>query len=131
MRLGRRAPRDPETARVREAFGVLAERLDAAQRGLLAVVPTYRDPGLPLAQGLAELERGLSDVGELMPTWRTERTGELWEVCRRALDEASGEAERLRLETAELSFEALQGRVHDVIAPLEAFADAEREIRAL
>lgn len=130
MRRRRRAP-DPELARVREAFGALAERLDAAQRGLLAAVPTYWDAGIPLAQGLAELEQGLAAVDALMTAWRAPRTERMWLACDRALAQARAEAERLRLDPASLSFEALQGRVHDVVAPLEAFADAERELRGL
>lgn len=122
---------DPEAERLRAAFAVVGGSIDAAQRGLLAAIPTARDPGVPLAQGLAEFARNLDEAEEAMPAWRHERTSEAWGACERALAEARAEAERLRLQREDLGFEDLNVRVGDVLHPLERFADAERAVRRL
>lgn len=129
MRWRRRARPDPEREAAQRAFESLAEPLDAAQRALLAVIPTSRDPGIPLAQGLAAFEAGAREALARMPAWRRDAVEREWLACREALERALAEAERLRLEPAELDFEALNARVGDVLAPLEAFADAERRLR--
>lgn len=126
----RRRP-DPEAERLREAFGPVAERIDEAQRALLAAIPTARNPGIPLALALLEFEKGLEEAEQAMPPWRQERTSADWEACREALERARREGARLRLEPEDLGFEALNARVGDVLAPLERFADAERALRRL
>lgn len=122
---------DPEIARIRRAFAELADGLEAAQRALLAAIPTARDPGVPLAEAIAGFERGLEEVASLMPAWRGEPALPLWETCRKALEEARVKAERLRLDPADPGFEALNARIGDVLGPLEAFADAERALRRM
>lgn len=129
--LRRRPPPDPDLARSRTAFAALAERLDGAQRALLSAVPTARDPGVPLAQAIAELEDGLRRAEELMKEWWHPRAVEVWDQCREALATSRAEAEHLRLEPRALPFEQLNARIGDVLAPLEVFADAERWIRRL
>ena len=116
--------------RALDAFDHLAERLDVAQRSLLAAIPRSRDPGIPLADALALFETGLDEVEELMPAWRGAAQPERFERCVTALAGARAEAERLRLDARPLEFEALNARVGDVLHPLEEFAQAEREMRA-
>lgn len=129
--LRRRRAHDPEIARARRAFARLAEHVDAAQRGLLAAVPTYWDPGVPLAQALADFEGNLREAERLMPEWRLPATEESWTRCAHAIRIAKGEAQRLRLDPDDLTFEQLNVRIGDVVAPLESFADAERALRDL
>lgn len=129
MALFRRRPADPETERLRDAFAAVAGRLADAQRALLAAIPTARTAGIPLALAILEFEKGLDEAATAMPGWRHERTSDLWEGCRAALEQARREAERLRLEPADLGFEALNARIGDILAPLERFTDTERELR--
>jgi hypothetical protein len=129
--LFRRRPADPEAARAREAFRAVAATLDAAQRSLLAAVPTARSAGRPLGEALEEFLAGLARAEEGMPAWRTLRTEGLWRRCAEALVEARAEAERLRREAGPLGYEALAGRLGEVVAPLEEFAEVAREIRRL
>lgn len=107
----------------------MAAALDAAQRALLAAIPTARDPGVPLAQAIAAFEEGLREAETLMPPWRTPGTQASHDRCAQALVQARREAERLRLEPGRLEFEALNARIGDVLHPLEVFADAERALR--
>jgi hypothetical protein len=126
-----RRERDPDADRIRSAFAAVATHVDAAQRALLAAIPTSRDPGIPLAQALAGLGTHLADAEAAMPGWLGPATRAGWEACDAALTSARAEAERLRLEPDGLGFEALNARVGDVLHPLETFADAERAIRRL
>jgi hypothetical protein len=121
----RKAATDP----VIEAFGLVAERIDAAQRSLLAAIPTARDPGIPLAEALAAFEMQLTETEGLMPAWRGAQTAEAHDRCTQALRSARAEAQRLRLEAGTLGFEALNARVGDVLHSLDEFADAERALR--
>jgi hypothetical protein len=120
---------DPERARALQAFERAAVHVDAAQRALLAAIPTSRDPGIPLALALAELSARLGEAAAAMPAWRAPGHEDAWQRCAHSLEQARAEAERLRLQPDELGFEALNARVGDVLHPLEAFADAERALR--
>ncbi|MGH2795179.1 MAG: hypothetical protein ACRDKG_12845 [Actinomycetota bacterium] len=128
----RKAP-DPETAAVREAFRRVTAELDAAQRVLLAAIPTSRDAGTPLAEAIDGFLAGLSRAESSMAAWRNERTEGAWERCAGALVEARTEAQRLREDpnAAALGFEPLNARLGDVVSPLEEFADVAPEIRRL
>jgi hypothetical protein len=127
----RRRPADPEAERLRDAFAAVAERLAGAQRALLAAIPTARTPGIPLALAVLEFEKGLDEAEASMPGWRHERTSALWEGCRAALVDARRESEALRLDPADLGFEALNARIGDVLAPLERLTEAERALRRI
>jgi len=107
----------------------VAVHVDAAQRALLAAVPTSRDPGVPLAQALVAFAEELEDAARAMPAWRDEAAAGMWESCSKALEDARVRADELRLEGADLGFEALTLRVGDLLHPLEAFADAETHLR--
>lgn len=125
MRFRRRAAAAPTLG----AFLHMASALDQAQRALLSAVPTPRDDGTPLAEAIVAFERGLSETEARMPGWLTDDTAPLHAACAAALVEARAEVERLRLEPGRLTFDALNGRIGDVLHPLEAFADAERVLR--
>lgn len=127
MRLLRR--RQPDA--IMPLFAALAERLEAAQRALLAAIPTARDAGLPLAEAIGAFGEWLDQVETMMPAWREPRTEDVWARCEDALARSRTEAERLRLEPSPLGFEELNARVGDVLHPLEEFAEAERAIRRL
>lgn len=105
--------------------------LDAAQRALLAAVPTSRDEGVPLSDALAEFLAGLARADALMASWRTPATETIWLRCAEAIGVARREAETLRHADTTLGFEQLNARLGDVITPLEELADAAAEIRRL
>jgi hypothetical protein len=125
----KRRKQEPGFMAVREAFDVVAARVDAAQRALLGAIPTSRDPGVPIAQALKAFGAALEDVAAAMTEWRDARVNEDWERCSDALREARDQAERLRLHAGDLGFEQLNARVGDVLYPLETFADTERNLR--
>lgn len=133
MKPFRRKTADPETAAAREAFRRVTAELDAAQRVLLAAVPTSRDSGVPLKEAIEGFLAGLSRAEGLMSAWRVARTEELWRRCAEALVEARSEAQRLRDDPGaeQLGFEPLNTRLGDLVVPLEEFADAAADIRRL
>lgn len=103
--------------------------VEAAQRALLAAIPTSRDPGVPLPDALQAFRARLDDAAAAMPAWRAEALMHEWTSCSEALAAARAEAERLAGEPPGLGFEALNARVGDVLHPLETFADVERTLR--
>jgi hypothetical protein len=126
--LFRRRRSDPKLAGAREAFRRCAAELDAAQRALLAAVPTSRNEGVPLADAIAGFRRALDRMDEQMPGWRIAQTEEAWKGCFRALAEARAEVDKIA-EDPPREFEALNARLGDVIAPLEEFAYAALTLR--
>ncbi len=102
--------------------------MDAAQRALLAAVPTSRHPGAPLASALDEFDRRLEVVAHHIGQGRG--TAEVWERCETAVVAARAEAEAMRASPpGPTEFEALNARLGDVLGPLEEFAEIERELR--
>lgn len=80
--------------------------------------------------GLDAVEAALTEAGARMQAWRVPELEGPWRDCSRALEEARsavGEAREVAATSAEL--EELLGAVEGVVAPLEAFADAERAWR--
>lgn len=124
----RRAP-DPAVEALRRAFGRSAASVEAAQRALLAAIPTARDQGVPLAQALAAFAGHLDEARAAMDGWRDDALVHEWTKCADAIESARAEAARLRLEPGTLGFESLNARVGDVLHPLETFADVERALR--
>ena len=115
-----------------DGFRRVVAELDAAQRALLASVPTSRDEGAPLKDALEGFVKGLARADALMPAWRTPQTEQIWVRCAEAIGQSRSEATRLRDEAeATLGFETLNARLGDVIAPLEELADAAPEMRRL
>ncbi|MFM8944828.1 MAG: hypothetical protein ACKOI0_06275 [Actinomycetota bacterium] len=105
------------------AFAATLLAIGRAKDALLASVPTTRIAGRPLAASLVDLEVALAEAAATMDGWHHE------DVDAAA---ARGLAERVRLE-AEMpeGFEALVGTIGDLLAPLDAFEEAEERFRAL
>ena len=125
----RKRPRDPLPEDIRRAFSVAAGVVDEAQRALIAAVPTSRDPGVPLAEALEAFLAALRTLDDAMPAWRDDRAAHEWTRCSDGIRESRIQAENLQRQDVELTFEQLNVRVGDILYPLEAFADAERDLR--
>jgi predicted pyridoxine 5'-phosphate oxidase superfamily flavin-nucleotide-binding protein len=107
-----------------------AEVIEGGRRVLLGVLPTGRVEPAPIALGTDALRRAIADARAWMPRWRLDELVEDWGDCLAALDEseaALAEVDQVAGATREL--EELLESVQDVIEPLDAFADAEREFR--
>jgi len=128
----RRKRLPPELQAPHDAFVSLVGPLERAKAALTASIPGTRLPGRPLAETLLEFEEGLREVRERMAAWRATEVERAWLAADAALDEALGMAERLRLRAEmPVGFEALVGTIQDLLAPLEAFEDAEARFRSL
>lgn len=125
MRRKRKA--DPDRASVVAAFRRTAGIVDAAQRALLEAIPTARHPGIPLGDAVDEFARLLDEAAETMEAWRRPELVHEWTSCGESLDRARALAARLRAET--LDFEALNARVGETIAPLDAFIEVAEGLR--
>jgi putative heme degradation protein len=123
----RRSDRLPEPTR--RAFAVAAGLVNEAQRALIAAVPTSRNSGVPLSNALVAFIAALGALDEAMAAWRDERVAHEWTKCAEGIREARSQAIALQSIDVELTFEQLNTRVGDVLYPLEAFADAERDLR--
>jgi hypothetical protein len=64
-----------------------------------------------------------------MAPWRDERVAHEWTKCVEGIREARAQAVALQRIDVDLTFEQLNARVGDLLYPLEAFADAERDFR--
>jgi hypothetical protein len=125
----KRIPQELEDAHA--AFEVVLGHVERAKERLVAAVPSARMPGRPLAEALFEYEDGLAAAREGMPAWRRPETEAAWSPCDAALREAADAAERFRLETPDLPFDALMFALQDLMVPLEAFEVAARGWRRL
>jgi hypothetical protein len=121
--------KQPLPERVRRGFAVAAGLVEGAQRALIAAIPTSRDPGVPLAEALDAFLERLDEIVGTMQAWQDDRVAHEWTICAKGVHEARAQAELLRAEQTELTFEQLNARVGDVLYPLEAFADVERDLR--
>jgi hypothetical protein len=110
-------------------FLEVVERVEHGKAALVSAVPTARSPGIPLAEALHAFEDALRQARDEMHDWRTPETESTWRACSHALDEAGRRAERLRLEAPSLDYEGLVMTLGDLIAPLDAFGDAARQLR--
>ncbi len=115
----RRTPRDP-------AFQVVLDHVERAKAALLAAVPSPRGRvGLPLAEALLGFEEGLLRARTASAGWEGAGRGS----CEAALEASLAAAERLRLEAPSLDYETMVYALDDLIAPLGAFAEADRAER--
>jgi hypothetical protein len=115
-----------------DAFESLAPALDRARAVLTGSVPGTRLPGRPLAETLLGFEEGLREVRAGMDAWRVPQVDEAWLAASAGLDEALALADRVRTEAPDPGgFEGLIGLIGDLLAPLDAFADAAERFRAL
>lgn len=114
------------------AFAATLLAIGRAKDALLASVPTTRIAGRPLAASLVDLEVALAEAAATMDGWHHEDVDAAWRAAAAGLAAARGLAERVRLE-AEMpeGFEALVGTIGDLLAPLDAFEEAEERFRAL
>jgi hypothetical protein len=125
----RRIPAELEGAHA--AFEATLARVERAKEDLVSTVPSARAPGRPLAEALADYEEGLAAATAAMPGWRRPETEEPWAACDAALGEALALADRFRLETPELPFDALMFALQDLMVPLDAFETAALAWRKL
>ncbi|MBW3658265.1 MAG: hypothetical protein KY457_06480 [Actinobacteria bacterium] len=112
------------------AFLDCAEVIEGGRRLLLGTLPTGRVEPAPIGVGLDALARAIDDARGWMDRWRLEELAGEWEDCHDALHESQVAIPVVRevaATTGEL--EELLGAVEDVVAPLDAFADAERAFR--
>ncbi|HZA26901.1 MAG TPA: hypothetical protein VE915_04520 [Actinomycetota bacterium] len=113
----------------RGAFSAVVDRVEHGKAALVSAVPTARAEGTPLAEALHVFEEALRQARDQMHDWRTPETESFWWACSQALDEAKRRAERLRLQAPSLDYEGLVMTLGDLIAPLDAFGDAARQLR--
>ena len=112
------------------AFLDCAQAIEAGRRVLLGTLPTGRVEPAPVAVGVDALARSLEDVRAWMPTWRLPEIADDWEDCVAAVEEAEANLDHVREVAANTSeLEELLEAVGEVVAPLDAFADAERAWR--
>lgn len=112
------------------AFLDCAQVIESGRRVLLSTLPTGRIEPAPIGVGLDALRGAISDAREWMPGWKVDLVIDDWQDCQDAMDEAWGhldEVAEVAAETDEL--EELLEAVTEVVAPLDAFADAERTWR--
>jgi hypothetical protein len=112
-------------------FLAATAHVEAAKEALVRCVPTGRDHGRPLGEGVFAFEEGLEHAAESMPDWRAAEVEPEWLRCESALRKARNRAEELRTEAPDLGFEPLLAAVGDLLEPLEAFEAAEERFREL
>lgn len=109
------------------SFVDCAEVIETGRRQLLATLPKGRVEPAPVGVGLDAVAGAIEDARRWMRSWRIEELQDVWQDCIRAMDEAEDaipHAREVAAATGEL--EELLGAVEEVVAPLDAFADAER-----
>jgi hypothetical protein len=112
------------------AFLDCAEVIEGGRRLLLGTLPTGRVEPAPIAVGLDALGGAIRDARSWMPRWEVAEVADEWRDCHEALDEAEGNLDMVREVAATTrELEELLGAVEEVVAPLDAFADAERAWR--
>jgi len=112
------------------AFLDCAQAIEAGRRVLLGTLPTGRVEPAPVGVGVDALRRSLEDVRAWMPAWRLPELEDDWQDCATAVDESDRELDTLpQVATDTDELEELLEAVTGVVAPLDAFADAERAWR--
>lgn len=112
------------------AFLDCADVVEGGRRVLLGTLPTGRVEPAPVGVGLAALDRALADARGWMGRWHLHELEDAWRDCHVALDQAEAGLDEVREVAASSSeLEELLEAVGEVVAPLDAFADAEREWR--
>lgn len=110
-----------------EAFCEQAERVERAREALLGCLPVGRVDPAPVPVGLDLLRDELEAVAGELDTWKRDEVAEVWQRCADAVAEsrqAALAAHEVATGTTEL--EEVLLAVHDVVEPLDAWADAER-----
>lgn len=121
---------DPATLEAWRAFLDCAEVIEGGRRLLLSTLPTGRVEPAPIAVGIEAMRRAIDDARGWMDRWKIDEIVDAWEECIAGLDEAMSALDELEETAATTSeLEELLGATEEVVAPLDAFADAEREFR--
>jgi hypothetical protein len=111
------------------AFQVTVLAVERAKDALIAAVPSPRGKQRrTVAEAVVEFEAAIRETSTMMDRWRRAEIESEWWACAEGIDEALRRAERLRLEAPPLDYEGLVAALGELIAPLEAFADAERRL---
>jgi hypothetical protein len=122
----------PELLPARRGFAAIMENVDRAHAALTEAAPSTRFAGRPLPDALVDFEEALRSAQARMETWRRPELEPEWERCSEALRSSLALAERLRVEAPDIpGFETLIGTIDSLVAPLEAFEDADERFRAL
>ena len=119
---------------LQRAYGVFlaaTAHVEEAKEAVVRCVPTGRDPGRPLAEGVFAFEERLVRAAASMPDWRAGAIEEEWKRCDLGIEESRRRAGSLREAAPELGFEPLLAAVGDLLEPLEAFEAAEERFREL
>jgi len=112
------------------AFLDCAAVIEGGRRTLLGTLPVGRVEPTPIGLGVDAMASALDDAAVWMPQWRVEQLEADWADCVAAMDEARDGLDEVRAVAASTrELEELQESVADVVAPLDAFADAERTWR--
>ncbi|MBW3662825.1 MAG: hypothetical protein KY469_06970 [Actinobacteria bacterium] len=130
MILRRRPPLPDDLRPAWQAFVDCADLIEGARRLLLGTLPTGRVEPAPVGVGLDAVGQAIADARDWMDRWQIDELHQVWAECERALDESASAidgAREVAVTTGEL--EELLGAVEEVVAPLDAFADAERAWR--
>ena len=113
-----------------QGFIDCAQVIESGRRVLLSTLPTGRIEPAPIGVGLDAVRGAITDARTWMPRWKVDLVIEDWQDCQAAMDEAWGNLEHVAEVAAETSeLEELLEAVTEVVAPLDAFADAERTWR--
>lgn len=109
-------------------FEPVAAAVERAKAAALAAVPASRREPEPLSTAVLALDGALADAREALAAWG-DGPAEVRERCREALEETVRRADWLRTEAPRMDFESLVLVLGDVIAPLDAFVEAEHQLR--
>ncbi len=121
-------PSDLESAW--RAFLDCAQVVESGRRVLLSTLPTGRVEPAPIGVGLDAIAGAIDDARAWMPGWEVPVVAQDWSDCHDALAESEGHLDDVRAVAASTSeLEELLEAVQEVVAPLDAFADAERTWR--
>lgn len=113
-----------------QGFLDCAQVIESGRRVLLSTLPTGRIEPAPIGIGLDALRGAITDARGWMPRWKVDLVIEEWQDCHDAMDQSFDHLDHVAdvaASTGEL--EELLEAVTEVIAPLDAFADAERAWR--
>ena len=103
---------EPEAAASRRTMDLV----DDARGLVAAAAPSGRTPRLSLAEALAAFDERLLEALGSIHGWPSERAAS---AARAAIEESRRRAEELRLGDPPDSYEALYGRLADVMEPLD------------